>query len=170
MEAFSGERAVRAATPSGLGASEPEERKQLSAADEGTPNEVTTAAENGSGLREVEGVSHTPDLGEFSVAADFEQDEFFDSVSGTQIEEAPAAAGDGPDRHPPESRPRRLGRRRQRVLEAATERAVKPEGLTAEQRLLLLDNWQRSGLPAGDLAGLVGISKHTLYSWKKRFE
>jgi hypothetical protein len=42
--------------------------------------------------------------------------------------------------------------------------------LTATQRLLLLDSWRRSGLPAGDFAPLVGISKHTLYAWKKRFE
>jgi transposase InsO family protein len=41
---------------------------------------------------------------------------------------------------------------------------------TPQQRLLLLDIWQRSGLPAGDFAGLVGISKHTLYAWKKRFD
>src|SRR5713226_8060202 len=42
--------------------------------------------------------------------------------------------------------------------------------LTAEQRLLLLDTWQRSGLPAGDFAALIGMSKHTLYSWKKKFD
>ena len=42
--------------------------------------------------------------------------------------------------------------------------------LTAEQRLLLLDTWRRSGLPAGDFAPLVGISKHTLYAWKHKFE
>jgi transposase len=42
--------------------------------------------------------------------------------------------------------------------------------LTPEQRLLLLDTWRRSGLPAGDFAALVGISKHTLYAWKKRFD
>jgi transposase InsO family protein len=42
--------------------------------------------------------------------------------------------------------------------------------LTPEQRLLLLDSWKRSGLPAGDFSPLVGVSKHTLYSWKKRFE
>lgn len=41
---------------------------------------------------------------------------------------------------------------------------------TAEQRLLVLDVWQRSGLPAKDFAPLVGMSKHTLYAWKKRFE
>jgi transposase InsO family protein len=39
-----------------------------------------------------------------------------------------------------------------------------------QQRLLLLDTWRRSGLPAGDLAALVGISKHTLYAWKKAFD
>jgi transposase InsO family protein len=42
--------------------------------------------------------------------------------------------------------------------------------LTPEQRLLLLDTWRRSALPAGDFAALVGISKHTLYAWKKRFD
>jgi transposase InsO family protein len=42
--------------------------------------------------------------------------------------------------------------------------------LTGPQRLLLLDAWRRSGLPAGDFAALVGLSKHTLYSWKQKFE
>ncbi len=41
--------------------------------------------------------------------------------------------------------------------------------LTAEQRLLVLDAWRRSGLPAGDFAPLVGGPKHTLYAWKKKF-
>lgn len=41
---------------------------------------------------------------------------------------------------------------------------------TPEQRLLLLDTWQRSQLPAADFAALVGISKHTLYAWKKKFD
>jgi transposase len=42
--------------------------------------------------------------------------------------------------------------------------------LTPEQRLLLLDTWQRSGLPAADFAPLVGVSPHTLYDWKKKFD
>jgi transposase InsO family protein len=45
-----------------------------------------------------------------------------------------------------------------------------PPALTAQQRLLLLDTWQRSGLPAADFAALVGVSKHTLYVWKKKFD
>jgi transposase InsO family protein len=59
------------------------------------------------------------------------------------------------------------GRRRKHVL-------AKPvgdvEALKPEQRLLILDTWLRSGLPAGDFAALVGLSKHTLYAWKKKFE
>jgi transposase len=42
--------------------------------------------------------------------------------------------------------------------------------LNATQRLVLLDAWRRSGLPAGDFGPLVGVAKHTLYAWKKRFE
>ncbi|MEE9236036.1 MAG: IS481 family transposase [Candidatus Acidoferrales bacterium] len=42
--------------------------------------------------------------------------------------------------------------------------------LSPEQRLLILDTWQRSGLPAGDFGSLVGLSKHTLYGWKKKFD
>ena len=45
-----------------------------------------------------------------------------------------------------------------------------PPTLTAEQRLLLLDTWQRSGLPASDFGAMVGLSKHTLYGWKKKFD
>ncbi len=52
-------------------------------------------------------------------------------------------------------------------------RLVKPDEVrqpfSPHERLLILDTWQRSGLPAGDIAPLVGISKHTLYLWKKRF-
>lgn len=44
------------------------------------------------------------------------------------------------------------------------------DSYTPEERLLLLDTWRRSGLPTGDFAALVGLSKHTLYAWKQRFE
>jgi transposase InsO family protein len=53
-----------------------------------------------------------------------------------------------------------------RLPPAEGERAA----CTPQQRLLLLDTWTRSGLPAGDFGALVGVSKHTLYSWKKRFD
>ena len=45
-----------------------------------------------------------------------------------------------------------------------------PVVLTEAQRLLLLDTWRRSQLPAPDFADLVGVSKHSLYAWKKRFD
>jgi transposase InsO family protein len=58
----------------------------------------------------------------------------------------------------------RRGRRLVKKEDAATRT------VSGQQRLLLLDTWQRSGLPAGDFAALVGISKHTLYAWKKKFD
>jgi transposase InsO family protein len=67
-------------------------------------------------------------------------------------------------------RPRLVG-----VGKSKGRRLVKPEetpqpSMTPEQRLLILDTWQRSGLPAGDFAALVGVSKHTLYAWKAKFD
>jgi transposase InsO family protein len=67
-------------------------------------------------------------------------------------------------------RPRLVG-----VGKSKGRRLVKPEespqpAMTPEQRLLILDTWQRSGLPAGDFAPLVGVSKHTLYAWKTKFD
>jgi transposase InsO family protein len=62
--------------------------------------------------------------------------------------------------------------RRQRP--PAGRRLSQPESvnvpLTPEQRLLALDAWRRSGLPAGDFAPLIGVSKHTLYAWKHKFD
>ena len=59
------------------------------------------------------------------------------------------ARGHGPRRHGP--RGRRL----------VAPQATNPPPLTPQQRLLLLDTWQRSGLPAADFAALVGLSKHS---------
>ncbi len=39
--------------------------------------------------------------------------------------------------------------------------------LSGEQRLLALDTWQRSGLPAKDFAPLLGVSPHSLYKWRQ---
>jgi transposase InsO family protein len=75
----------------------------------------------------------------------------------------PAAADPIPRVAPQRLRPAR-GRR---LVHKADTQALK---FTPEQRLLLLDTWRRSGLPAGDFAALVGLSKHTLYGWKRRFE
>lgn len=64
--------------------------------------------------------------------------------------------------------------RRRRTLERSPLLLGKGLGtggaLTPEQRLLLLDTWLRSGLAAKDFGELIGLSKATLYSWKKRFD
>lgn len=67
-------------------------------------------------------------------------------------------------RLPPLLGPRRRGRR------LVHKEQLNKTPLTPAQRLLLLDTWRRSGLPAGDFAAMVGLSKHTLYGWKKRFD
>jgi len=46
----------------------------------------------------------------------------------------------------------------------------RPKSFRPEQRLLILDTWKRSGLSARDFAPLVGLSKHSLFGWKKRFD
>jgi transposase InsO family protein len=81
---------------------------------------------------------------------------------------AQAASAEESAAEPPPA-PRLTGRR------GRGPRLVKPEQKprvvhTPQQRLLILDTWQRSGLPAGDFAALAGLSKHTLYAWKKRFD
>ena len=59
-------------------------------------------------------------------------------------------------------------KRRGRRTVRKQDRLGRPQ-LSGQQRLLLLDSWLRSGLPAKDFAGLVGVSPHTLYKWKKLF-
>jgi transposase InsO family protein len=84
------------------------------------------------------------------------------------LTEAPAPDADpsaAPDERP--ELPRRPTPRRGRRLVQKPATPTPP--LTPQQRLLLLDTWQRSGLPAGDFAALVGLSKHTLYAWKQKF-
>jgi transposase InsO family protein len=65
---------------------------------------------------------------------------------------------------PPRLRPTKKG---QRLVKKSTSPKLK---ISPEQRLLILDTWRRSGLPAADFSTIVGIPTHTLYSWKKRFE
>lgn len=93
-----------------------------------------------------------------------------DAAQAGQVEEVDWDAEVARSHEP--TRERRIpllgGRRKGRRLVRREETPRTP--LTPEQRLLILDTWQRSGLPAGDFATLVGLSKHTLYAWKKRFD
>jgi hypothetical protein len=40
----------------------------------------------------------------------------------------------------------------------------------AERREAGGDTWQRRGLAGGEFGAIIGISKHTLYQWKTRFD
>ena len=55
-------------------------------------------------------------------------------------------------------------RTRRRVKADDRRRQIPPE-----QRILILDAWARSGLPAKDFAALVGVASGTLYQWRTRF-
>ena len=95
-------------------------------------------------------------------------------------DDAAAADGEGgyfaglsdvaPDELGPEATPVRLGGR----YRGRSPRLVRPAdpapAVTPTQRLLLLDTWQRSGLPANDFADLVGVHPRTLLVWKRRFD
>ena len=65
----------------------------------------------------------------------------------------PAQAGDGPP-----ASPVRLGGRYTGRSPRLIQPAAQPPAITPQQRLLMLDTWQRSGLPAGDFAP-GGLSK-----------
>ena len=70
------------------------------------------------------------------------------------------------EEEPPPAPPNLMARRR-----GVLSKPKRPQmPLSPQQKLLLLDTWQRSGLLARDFAALVNLSRHTLYAWKKRFE
>ena len=62
----------------------------------------------------------------------------------------------------------RKGRRGPKAM--AKKEDLLRKAFNPQQRLLLLDTWQRSGLPASEFGDLVGVSKHTLFAWKKAFD
>ena len=78
---------------------------------------------------------------------------------------APTPLSD-PDDLPTELATRRRTRTRRRVAEPQSLR----QSFSPRQRLLILDTWQRSKLPAKDFSSLVGVSSHTLYTWRSRFQ
>jgi len=85
-----------------------------------------------------------------------------------EVEDFPFDEGPAPFSETP--RPILAGRRPGGPRRLAKPTAEPRPPMTGEQRLLLLDTWRRSNLPAADFAALVGLSKHSLYAWKKAFE
>ncbi|HMH52283.1 MAG TPA: IS481 family transposase [Candidatus Acidoferrum sp.] len=71
---------------------------------------------------------------------------------------------------PPVLTGRRKGGSARRVVKAEPQPGVEGVALSGEQRLLILDAWARSELTAGAFGKIAGVSAHTLYAWRRRFE
>jgi len=84
-----------------------------------------------------------------------------DEVAGEERSERAGRTGGGG--FSPRGAPRRTSR-------TVSPEAARIANFTGEQRLLLLDAWLRSKLPATEFAALVGVTSTTLYGWRKRFE
>jgi len=98
-------------------------------------------------------------------------DEPLNAGSNHPATNVPSPGSDPPDPGGPSAIPPLAGRGpRPRARRALRKPAPNETAFTPEQRLLVLDAWTRSGLPAGDFAPLVGLSRHTLYAWEKRFD
>jgi transposase InsO family protein len=85
----------------------------------------------------------------------------------------PAAIGEDPDATGPVAAPLLGGGPRGRGGVRRTVRLTDLEDrrhFTPQQRLLLLDAWMRSKLPATEFGALVEVTPTTLYQWRKRFE
>ncbi|CAG0952335.1 putative protein YagA [Planctomycetaceae bacterium] len=100
----------------------------------------------------------------------------YEELAQSRARESASQAGDSTAPRTPQRRkfppndPRHnaplIGKPKPRALHLPQPRTT----FTAQQRLLILDIWIRSALPAGDFAPLVGVAPHTLYTWRKRFE
>ena len=97
-------------------------------------------------------MSHDQNTPHPEMKADLPDQEVADRVPGAGLPEdsSPTLVGRRP------GAPRR-GRRT-----VAPEAAGPQPQLTPQQRLLALDTWMKSGLPAGDYAPLIGVSKHSI--------
>ncbi|MFH2001722.1 MAG: DDE-type integrase/transposase/recombinase [Planctomycetota bacterium] len=89
----------------------------------------------------------------------------------------------GPDEEPEEDdssgsaedvkRPRLTGRspgKKSRKSPALQNPEEEQKSFTGEEKLLLLDVWEKSGLGAHDFSSLVNINAYTLYAWRKKFD
>jgi transposase InsO family protein len=160
---------------------ESEDAQEAAAADSQLRGEIDAAESDGGSPRAVE-------------ADEFDLDESPPLLAGDDNESSPLFAGGDDESVSPEPTEGEDGEtadteeaeRPTEVPEAdlyplippsgrKTRRKARPQettrqSFTPQQRLLLLDTWQRSGLPAKDFSALVGISQNSLYKWKRQFE
>src|SRR5688572_9344615 len=103
------------------------------------------------GGREADGVDAAPRaLGEDSLESELESDALDDLTRDVRLK----LTG-----------PRRGSSRTRRASASERQPHLRPA-----QRLLILDTWLRSKLPAREFCAMFGLSPHTLYSWKQRFD
>ncbi len=90
-----------------------------------------------------------------------------DDPGADELAKVPAGEFDSPSAHlDPVAELRRQGLglptgncRTRRARRLARPEEVKPAAYNSQQRLMILDCWQRTGLPAQDFLTLVGVSK-----------
>jgi transposase InsO family protein len=125
---------------------------------ESAPGEVRpeTEASAGEGVEE----ARTPRLFSEVVAA----------PEASETSAAEGTSGEGPEPTVPLLSGRRKGTTYRRSAAAELQPQVEGHPLSGEQRLLVLDTWQRSGLTAGEFGKIAGVTAHTLYAWRRRFE
>ncbi len=95
-------------------------------------------------------------------------------LAGTEVRGVAEGQGPGEDlqraQAPRPRDPEFVGPRRNRIQRRIPRAQIRTHKcFTARERLLILDTWIRSKLPAKDFAGLVGLSQHSLYKWRQRF-
>jgi transposase InsO family protein len=146
----------------------------------GSPEAETVSDSSAAGDEADDSTEGCDDEAELDQVPDADQDESLDNdvESSEQLHESgngslPSPEAAGPARPSLSSGVKLPSRRLGWNGKPKGRKLVKPDevrlGPSPHERLLILDTWQRSGLPAGDFAPLVGVSKHTLYLWKKRF-
>jgi transposase InsO family protein len=155
----------------GAAAESPRKREQLELAGRTLPGDSAPKADDKLGVSPADDAEWARILADES---SFDADPFEADPAESEGDLPPT--GDEPATESAEPRPFGFAGPHAARRKPAGRRLVKPAPgadpaatHTPEQRLLILDCWQRSGLPAKDFADLVGVSKHTLYAWKKAF-
>ena len=81
-----------------------------------------------------------------------------------------AAARSATESEPAAASPVRITGRRRGSPAVRPETAADNARTPSAQRIVLLDVWARSGMKAPEFAQLVGVTPHTLYEWRRRFQ
>ena len=134
---------------------------QAATADAGPPADAD--AEVNDSLPPIEAAGRTPTMADAGDLPEAQRETAGPPAADAELDPDEVLEWEG---DPPVVIPNLGGRKRGTLSKPIERRQV----LSPQQKLLLLDTWLRSGLPARDFGAMVNISRHTLYSWKQRFE